>query len=66
MEKRAPNPLVADKSVQKRTTYERKRERMAVSFNMERVDEAALHEYAKTLNFSVWVKEQLALELNEK
>jgi hypothetical protein len=46
--------------------YERDRERMATSFNLRNDHEKALYEYAKTLNFSAWVKSQLALEMEFK
>lgn len=45
----------------RKKTYESKRSKMTVSFNKER--EAALLEFAKTFDFSGWVKEQLEIKM---
>ena len=44
--------------------YDQKRTKISVSFNLE--TEVDLYEYAKSLNFSVWVKNQLEKEMKKK
>ena len=45
-------------------SYDQKRTKISVSFNLE--TEIELYEYAKSLNFSVWVKNQLEKEMKKK
>lgn len=45
--------------------YDRKRERIAVSFNMEDKREAVMFEYGKSIVFSTWVKDLMAKHLEE-
>lgn len=45
--------------------YDRKRERIAVSFNMEDKREAAMFEYGKSIVFSSWVKDLMGKHLEE-
>lgn len=46
--------------------YDKKRQRIAVSFNLENEAEAAMYEYAQTLKFSVWAKDKLTQEMEMK
>ncbi len=45
--------------------YDKKRERIAVSFNLEDENEAAMYEYGKTIVFSTWVKELMHKEMKK-
>lgn len=45
-------------------TYEQKRETKRVSFNKEK--EAELLEFANSIDFSNWVKQQIILEIGKK
>lgn len=47
-------------------TYDKKRAKIATSFNLEKEDERRMYAFAQSVTFSVWVKEKIAEELGMK
>ena len=43
--------------------YDKKRAKIATSFNLEKDDERRMYAFAQSVTFSVWVKEKIAKEL---
>lgn len=47
-------------------SYEKKRTKIGVSFNLESSEESRMYEFAKSVRFSQWVKDKIAQEINQR